>query len=336
MRRNRLPYSSKALLMFFLPMVTLGFLSSSNFAQKLPPNFEGKPPKNFRELGERLKPMGFEIKDPEVSLKEGIKEQKDVTFVKRGDRAVKLDLYTHEDSTAKRPCLVIIHGGGWVNGDKEKFRVQAVWFANHGYVVANINYRLAGEARFPAGLNDCEEAIRWLRRNADKYHLDPQKIALFGGSAGAHLAALLAAKASHPDAPRDQTTDVSCQVQAAVIVAGPTDTTNQKAIEGSRRKNSGYQLFLGGSYDEMPEVYRDFSPLHWASKKTPPMLLIGENNADQFEAMEKKLKKHGVLCERLLLTGTLHGSWHREPWYTVTNETTDRFLRHALNLPHTP
>ena len=114
-----------------------------------------------------------------------------------GSRACVLDLALPKARADRpRPAVVVIHGGGWIEGDKSSFDVQRtpgniIDFAAAGFVAASVNYRLSREAPFPAGLYDCQAAVRWLRAHAGEYHLDPNRIGAYGNSAGGHLALLL-------------------------------------------------------------------------------------------------------------------------------------------------
>ena len=125
--------------------------------------------------------------------------QRDLRYREGKSGAWKLDLaYPKERSVKPRPALVIIHGGGWIEGDKSSFTSLEYWapgniidFARLGFVAATINYRMSREAPFPAALEDCKCAVRWLRAHAEDYHVDVTRIGAYGNSAGGHLALLL-------------------------------------------------------------------------------------------------------------------------------------------------
>ena len=121
---------------------------------------------------------------------DSIKAELDLTYGKTAEQELKLDVYRPE-SDSVLPACVLVHGGGWMKGDKEKFRPLAIALAERGYVVANVEYRLGGVAKYPAGVQDCLLAVRWLRANADKYGYRADKVAVAGSSAGGHLAALV-------------------------------------------------------------------------------------------------------------------------------------------------
>ncbi|MDB4334577.1 alpha/beta hydrolase, partial [Akkermansiaceae bacterium] len=167
---------------------------------------------------------------------------------------------------------------------------------------------------------DVRDAIIWLRKNAEEYNYDPERFATIGGSAGAHLNALHATAIKDP----------ASKVHAAVIIAGPTNPTDEQAAKSSRDPASNYRLFLGKSIDEAPELYREISPFHQAHGGTPPCLMISENSPERDSLFVNKLKSLKVPVEHLTFPDTLHPSWHWEPWFTVTMERSHRFLQEHL------
>ena len=121
---------------------------------------------------------------------QGVRVEKDIAYVTDGDAAQKLDLYLPEKpSDTPLPLIVWVHGGGWQAGSKSG--CPAVGFVARGYVAASVEYRFSQKAVFPAQIQDCQAAIRWLRANSKKYNIDPEHIGVWGGSAGGHLVALM-------------------------------------------------------------------------------------------------------------------------------------------------
>ena len=195
--------------------------------------------------------------------------------------AWRLDLaFPKNPGDKPRPALVIIHGGGWIEGDKSSFTSLEIWapgniidFASHGFVAATVNYRMSGEAPFPAALEDCKCAVRWLRAHAHDYHVDVNRIGAYGNSAGGHLALLLAmiekGAGLEGDGPYQEQSSV---VQAAVSDSGPVD------LDFRRPDNAGLvkvmSQFLSGPAETLAERIRQASPVSYISKATPPLLLI--------------------------------------------------------------
>lgn len=279
---------------------------------KLPSRIKGKWPKTWKEVIRVQKAEGWDVRRPKVSEPGGLQTHQDVGYVTRGERELKLDLYLPRTSEPP-PLVVIIHGGGWKKGSKESQRNQAVWFASRGYAVAAIQYRLSGEAKYPAAIEDCRAAVDWLTKQSAKYGYDPRRIAAWGGSAGAHLTALVAT--THPD------------VKAALVIAGPVDLMGERVRQVTQDPESSYVQFLGGSQTQKPKLYEQASPMTHVSSTTPPVLFVTERPLEEGARFLGKLKKNDVYCETMLLAGGIHGHWNWEPWFTATMERCDAFLK---------
>jgi acetyl esterase/lipase len=192
--------------------------------------------------------------------------------------------------------VIFIHGGAWKGGYRQMYHYYCTKFAEHGYVAATISYRLTSEAPFPAAVEDAKCAVRWLRANAEKYGVDANKIAVAGGSAGGHLALMVAYSPGDVKLEGNGgNKDVSSQVQAVTSLYGPTDLTTDTA-----RSKSDVMKFLGGkTMDEQSDVYRLASPITHVTKDDPPTLVIhGSIDStvpiDQAELLVDVLKNKGV------------------------------------------
>ncbi len=211
----------------------------------------------------------------------GVKLYFNVPYRDPASKACVLDLAVPEAAAAKpRPAIVIIHGGGWIEGDKSSFASaerhqppNIVDLARLGFVAATMNYRLAGEAPYPAALDDCRCAIRWLRANAQKYHVDSDHIGAYGNSAGGHLALLLAVVPPETAVkPGEPNAGYSSQVQAAVSDSGPLDLLTQHR---NKQLITVIEKFMGGPPDGARQrTYEAASPASYVSKSIPPLLLI--------------------------------------------------------------
>ena len=181
----------------------------------------------------------------------------------------RLDLAVPKGAGGKpRPAVVVIHGGGWLEGDKSSFASRAHGtpgniedFAALGFVAATINYRLSGEAPFPAALEDCKCAVRWLRAHAAEYNLDPQRVGAYGNSAGGHLALLLGLVGKDAGLEGDGPhAEQSSAVQAVVSDSGPLDLLRQHRHGALRRV---VEQFLGGPPEgKRAALYKSASPAH--------------------------------------------------------------------------
>lgn len=254
-----------------------------------------------------------------------------------GFQPLRLDLYLPPPAAGDaRPVVTYVHGGGWSgghsrqNGAFEDFPGVLASIAARGYVVASVNYRLSGEAKFPAAAQDVKAAIRWLRANAGKYRIDKTRLAVWGSSAGGHLAALAATscgvaeleppvpQGGRGQAPAPAGLPESDCVQAAVAWYGVFDfaplVQQMAAAQGARAgapRGGGPGGFLGCQGDCPPEVVRLVSPVSFVDPKDPPMLLIhgAEDRTvavKQSQDMYDLLKKKGVKAELIVIPGVGH------------------------------
>ena len=215
------------------------------------------------------------------SANEEIVVKYNVPYHQGESKSWRLDLAMKKDLSGKpRPGIVVIHGGGWLEGDKSSFvfkdrsaPANIVDFAKLGFVAVTINYRMSREARFPAAIEDCKCAVRWLRTHAKEFNLDRDHIGAWGNSAGGHLALLLALAGRDSGLEGDgPSQDQSSQVQAAVSDSGPIDMIHQArdsvVSEVTKR-------FLGGLPEgKLSAAYKKASPCNYVQRDVPPLLLI--------------------------------------------------------------
>jgi len=257
-----------------------------------------------------------------------------ITYGKTPEQELKLDVYRPKAGGDRLPACVLVHGGGWMKGDKEKFTPLAIALAQKGYVVANIEYRLGGVAKYPASVQDCSLAVRFVRANAKRFGIDPQRIGAWGGSAGGHLVGLIAAAPTHERFLTADLKDVSAAVQATCVMAGPTDLTNEKFVEALRRakeKSYSYQ-WIGKLYDDAKDVYREASPITHFTKATGPVLfLTGDlDNPERDTAGLEKLKSLGVPAQQVVLKDAKHGCWMQRPWFEQCVDAVDAWFKEHL------
>lgn len=258
---------------------------------------------------------------PKSQLPEGVKRVADLTYATVGDKKLLLDLYLPEKAEKPLPVVVGIHGGGWASGSKEGG--QGSWLAKHGYAVAVINYRLSGEAVFPAQIEDCKAAVRWLRANAKKYDLDPDRFGATGHSAGGHLTSLLATTGDAKDFDKGENLDFSSRIRAAAPLSGPTDLLlmDAHAPKDARLKhdaaNSPEARLIGGPIQDNKAKAAKANPIAYVGKSTPPFLIVhGDRDATvpyhQAELLFDALKSAGVSVHLHTVTGGGHGRGSRE------------------------
>jgi len=241
-----------------------------------------------------------------------------------------LDLYQPEGIDEPAPGLVFIHGGGWQGGRREDFRGLASDAARRGYVAVTITYRLVPEHLFPAAVEDCKCAVRWLRAHAEKWNLDPDRIGAIGGSAGGHLAMMLGAMDEEDGLEGEGGwAETSSRVQAVVSYVGPTDLT----ADYPQMSRNIVERFIGGTKEDMPDSYRRASPITYVDADDPPMLLYqGTKDIlvpyEQAFFMATALTKAGVPGRVEIIIGAGHGFQPDEMQRTIDSTFAffDRYL----------
>lgn len=236
---------------------------------------------------------------PRRALSSSVKVERDIVYARYGEREVKLDLYLpKQPASAKIPCIVVVHGGGWRQGDKNRFAHIAGKLAEEGFAAACIGYRLLPEVEFPAPVMDCKAAVRWVRANAARHGLDPDRIGAIGGSAGAHLVAMLGTSDTVQKLEGEGgNAGVSSRVQAVVAMAAPTDLTR-----------------MGQRNNLAPELAKLVSPVTYVSKTSAPLLLLhGTKDTsvpmEQSELLLAKYHQAGAKAE-LVKFESGHGFWN--------------------------
>ena len=217
---------------------------------------------------------------PFTRVRNDVEVKRNIEFFKVAGRSLKLDLYQGMRMSDKRPGLVYLHGGGWIVGDK---REQGLPLCNHlatlGWACVNANYRLSPSATYPDHVIDAKAAVAWLRENADEYGVDPNFIAIAGGSAGAHIAAMTALTPGNK-AMQPGFEDKDTSVQAAITFYGVYDMTNRLGLhnEAFLDKFIG-PMVIKAFPGEEPEKFVAASPRDHVARATMPWLIL-QGDAD--------------------------------------------------------
>jgi acetyl esterase/lipase len=272
-----------------------------------------------------------------------IKIINDVAYGAHGARN-SLDLYLPDAEAGPHPMVICIHGGGWAGGDKKAYAWLGEALAQRGFAAASITYRFAPEWRAPAQMDDVQRAVRWLRKNAAQYNVNPERFGALGGSAGGHLASFLAL-AETRDNSDPELAAYSSRVQCAVDCYGPVD------LIAMMRSASApiVQGFIGKPLDGNEEDYRSASAVSYVANNPPPFLILhgtldvgtsrGQVPIEQSIEFSEKLREAGGDVTLLKLEGAGHGFSHNgsnQHAQTMLVAASKFFTRHLRNDIETP
>jgi acetyl esterase/lipase len=270
-------------------------------AQQLAPKADRKPQRQRRS----------------PTLPAGVKAHLDLEYANVASNVLRLDVYAPEHAERKLPLLVWIHGGAWRSGDKRN--CPALRFLSQNYVVASVNYRLSQEAIFPAQIEDCKAAIRWLRANAAQFHIDSQRVGVWGSSAGGHLVALLGTSGEVSSLEGDLgNRDQSSRVQAVCDFYGPTDFLQMDVHKLPTSSflhdiaDSPESKLVGGPIQKYPARVAEANPITYVTPDDPPFLIV-HGDVDplvpthQSELLHAALKAKHVKTQLHIIKGAGHG-----------------------------
>jgi acetyl esterase/lipase len=264
------------------------------------------------------------------ALPKDTQKLRDLPYVTNGHERQKLDLYLPPGATNPLPLIIWVHGGAWKGGSKDN--CPALRYLQSGYAVASINYRLSQHAIFPAQIEDCKAAIRWLRTHAKEYQLDPNRFAAWGSSAGGHLVALLGTSGDVKSFEVGENLAFSSRVQAVVDFFGPTDFTQMSKYAPANgpfdhdAADSPESLLIGGAIQQNKDKAAKASPLSYVSQDDPPFLIMHGDKDNlvpyqQSELLRDALQKAGVPVTLKIIEGAGHGFGGPE----ITRQVTEFF-----------
>jgi acetyl esterase/lipase len=245
---------------------------------------------------------------------------RDLAYVENGHPRQKLDLYV-PTAGENLPLIIWIHGGAFRMGSKEglEFDAPPLEYLDRGYAIASLNYRLSQHALFPAQIEDCKAAVRWLRAHAQQFQLDPNRFGAWGPSAGGHLAAMVGTTGSVAEFEVGEHLNVSSRVQAVVDYFGPTDFLQmdaQRPPDGMIHDTpaSPESQLVGGPIQEHPERVARANPISYVASDAPPFLIVhGDHDPlvphHQSVLLDAALRQAGVPVMFYTVVGAGHGGF---------------------------
>lgn len=292
-----------------------------------PPTRDGAPPPpppqrpNTPQRLQQQQPPRLGAEQPQFRLPPGVEFVPNVVYAS----ATSADGASHElllnsffpkqSGGAPLPAIIYIHGGGFTGGSREIGNQYSALLATGGYFTVTIDYRLLGDAPFPAAIHDCKAAVRFLRANADELGIDPDRIGVWGHSAGGHLAAFLGTAGNVPETHGDvgEFDDADSSVACVVDFFGPSDFTS---LRQTRRPDGDIRIFGDAgrewSDEERAKRLREVGPLHWVDAADPPFLIIHGTEdrvvpLEQSQVLQDALSAAGVSTELIAIEGAGHG-----------------------------
>ncbi|MEP1444585.1 MAG: alpha/beta hydrolase [Paraglaciecola sp.] len=258
----------------------------------------------------------------------------DRVYANINGRELHADLFhpTLEQGQQPLATIVMIHGGGWNSGNKSLFYPLASAMAQRGYLAVTVEYRLAPEAQYPAGLRDINAAIVWLKQQSVSLNINPDKLVLLGGSSGGHMAALLANSADEPLFHADKSITVSTQVKAAIDIDGVLDVSQGDGLKHEDKNgnaNSAMGKWLGGNFAQQTERWKAVSTALRINQTSPPLLFLSSGQmrfAAGHELVFAKLSQLGIAHEMVNFAPAPHSFWLFHPWFNRVVDKVDQFI----------
>lgn len=271
---------------------------------------------------QKIKKVYPEISLPDTAVKDSVRTIRNITYCKVGDHFLKLDIFfPAKMNSQKLPAVLIIHGGGWRSGDRSMHIPMAEKLAAKGYITLTVEYRLSTEALYPAAVNDLKTAVRWIRENAENYHIDGNKIAVWGFSSGGQLASLVG-------------TTGNDQVQAIVNVDGVLAFLHPESGEGDDlKKTSAATYWFGSSKTERPDLWEQASALNHVNSSTPAILFLNSSVSRMHAGrndMIRKLNGFHIYNEVHTFENSPHTFILFNPWFDIAADLTVKFLDKVL------
>jgi acetyl esterase/lipase len=332
--RQMIRFRRPDILVIAIMMVAL--CAVAGCAQKDNPERPLKPPRGY--LNETFMKMAYGLgmidiidREEDIVVPDSIAAYKNLEYKNIDSVSLQLDMYKLKELTAPAPALIFVHGGSWRGGDRGDYLPYLVDFASRGYVAISVSYRLVKVARYPAAVQDLQCAVRWVKAHARQYGIDPDRIALIGGSAGGHLSMMVGYGGGEPVFNEDCGVDTTnSSVKLVVNLYGPVDLTTPYAIGRNE-----VQDFLGTTYDKDPGLFLSSSPKTYITPDDPPTLTFHGTidslvPVSQVDSLDVWLTKAGIPHEYHRLKGWPHAMDLSKKVNDYTKFYIDRFLERYL------
>jgi pectinesterase len=240
-----------------------------------------------------------------------------------------LDIFSPAQK-GKYPALIMIHGGGWRSGNKKMERPMAQRIALQGYVTVPVDYRLSTEALYPAAIYDIKAVVRWIKVNSERFNIDTARIAIEGNSAGGQLATLVGMTNGIAKFEGNLgLSSASSNVHAVIDIDGVVDFLAPASLNLPRKADSPDVYWLGGNFEEKPQVWKEASPIFWVNDRSVPVLFITSSQF-RFSAgrgeMIDLLNQNKVYNETINIPDSPHSFWLLKPWFDPTTSYIVAFL----------
>jgi len=255
----------------------------------------------------------------------------DLVYAEYAERRLKLDLYLPPESSGRgtAPGVIVVRGGGWRSGDKEAFGFIAGQLAKEGFVAASIEYRTSAEAKFPAAVHDVKAAVRWMRGHASAYAINPMAIGAIGGSAGAHLVAMLATSGGVKDLEGGGgNSSTTSQVQAVVAMA---------CVCNMNMRGTAVTEFIGAPLEAHAAEMKAASPVTYVSSRSAPLLLL-HSRTDPVVPFRQSVEIEGLYRRagasvglKVIEAPNTHDFWNNPEYFPETMRAAIEFLRKNLS-----
>lgn len=299
-------------------------------AQEIPRDTTYNAPKVYRQTKGKYP----EARLASTAVPKNVQAFNDVVYLKLndtpfGERELHADVFTPKKK-GTYPAIVMVHGGGWRSGDKSLQHAMGVRLAEKGFVTVSVEHQLSMEAKYPAAVHNIKAAIRWLRANAQQYQVDVNQIAITGCSAGGQLASLVGLTTGVAEKEGNMGYEqYSSDIQAIIDIDGVIDFMAPWSLNLNRNPDSPDIEWLGGSFTQKPEIWKDASPIFWANENSPPILIV-KSGYPRFTAGAGELmtmyEKWGIHHEMYQFDIEVHPFWLMDPWVDPTVNYMEAFL----------